>query len=81
MTVHKTTLLFTWMMHRFIEQDDTFNYWYDIYAYPIPQGMGDFFLKYLGGSQGGGFKNSEYPFYLSRGMASLDKEGYIYIGY
>ena len=40
-------------MHRFIEQDDTFNYWYDINAiYPIPRGMGDFFLKYPGGPRG-----------------------------
>ena len=36
--------------------DNTFNYWYDINAiYPIPRGMGDFFLKYPGGPRGGGF--------------------------
>ena len=68
------------MMHRFIEQDDTFNYWYDINAiYPIPRGMGDFFLKCPGDPRAGDFKTQNTPgprpgvgdCFLFRGMISL----------
>ena len=69
-------------MHRFIEQDDTFNYWYDIYAVlytPSPGGWG-IFLKTPGDPGAGDLKTQNTPgpqgggFFLSRGMASLGPE-------
>ena len=49
-------------MHRFIEQDDTFIYWYDINAiYPIPRGWGIFFWNTPGDPGAGDFKTQNTP--------------------